>query len=119
MNFFTKFAVCTAIFAGAAIASAETVNFIQENAFHNPTKKLLTIADGQLKTKGQVMLYSKKAFDVDPSKKYTIKVTVSGNTVKPSNIFIGYYLLDNNLRSASAVNWQGVQDTFTSRVASW
>lgn len=113
MNSITKFAVCAAVLAGAAVVSAETLDFTKPGQFLNPMRKSITEANGQIKTKGKTFLISKQTFTIDPAKKYTVKVTVDGNTVKPSALYIGFQVIDANGRAYSAVNWQGQHYTFT------
>ena len=79
MNIFTKFAVCAAAFAGAAVVSAETLNLTQPGSFLNPMRKSVTEANGQIKTKGKTFLISKKIFTIDPAKAYTMSVKVDGD----------------------------------------
>ena len=66
MNSITKFAVCAAVFAGAAVVSAETLDFTKPGQFLNPMRKSVTEANGQIKTQGKTFLISKKVFTLDP-----------------------------------------------------
>ena len=112
MNSITKMAVCALALSGLSIASAETINFLEQGAL----KKLMgnmTVSKNEIKTKGKTFIMSKKVFELDPNKKYSFKLKVAGNNQKPVLIYVGFNLFDKNGKDATAVAWQGIPRTFT------
>ena len=112
MNSFTKIAVCAMAFAGLSIASAETVN-LADKTFLKKSFGDFSATGKEFTTKGMTYLFGSKSFDVDPAKKISFKLTVSGKLEKNARVYVGFNLMDAKGRGYQAIAWQGITTSFT------
>lgn len=116
MKKFTKFAVCAAAFASAALSVAETIN-IADPAFIRPVVGKAVIANNQIKHSGKAFLFGKKKFAIDPAKKYIFKYTIVNNSDKTVIVYGGLDFYDSKNKSYPSWSWQTDPRTFTELVA--
>lgn len=112
MKTFTKTVLCVMAFAGMSMASAETFNLAKQNFFWKP-KKGFTTNGTEFTTTGMTFLSSQKLYDVDPAKKYSVKIKVNSSVPRVCCLYVGFELHDAKGKSYQAVSWQGYPETFT------
>lgn len=120
MKSITKFVAAAAVMSGALLYGAEVIKFPAKDAF---SKSLVmkgvtvTFNEDNILCSGKAMLTSKKAIDIDPAKKYTLKLTAIGNDKVPTTIYVGFAMRNAKDQATDAIHWQGFANTLTEVVA--
>ena len=105
MNKFFISVVSAAAFCGAAFADG--IEFKLEKPADwqkNGMVKWVGEKKDVMQISGRTALYSSKAFDVDPAKKYYIEADVKVISGGPATTYLGFYLYDKNNRVVAAQN---------------
>lgn len=112
MKNFTKIAVCAMMFAGFFIVSAETINLADKSYLRKQFGEH-SATGTEFTTRGRTFLAASRPVGIDPAKKYSFKLKVTGKTEKNVRLYIGFNLMDINGRPYQALAWQGIASTFT------
>ena len=116
MKLFSKFALCAATFATAALYAAETIN-ITDPAFMRIVLGKGSVANNQIKHTGKAYFFAKKNFPIDAAKKYIFKYTIVNNSDKVMTVYAGLDFHDAKNKTYPSWCWQTNSATLTEVIA--
>lgn len=113
MKSITKLIMAAAAVSSAVLCGAEVINYSTKGGIKNIFGKKVTFKENSVVCQGQSILAGKKIIEIDPAKKYTLKLTAVGNAEKSTVLYAGFSMLDAKGRTTVAHNWQGYPGTLT------
>lgn len=116
MNLFSKLTVFAVAAAASVLTAAEVIDLTAKDFW--TSSKNVTFAEGEMTAKSRIFFRSKKAFDIDPTKKYTISMDITaGEGTKSAKVYYGLYPVSKTNKMCEAHNIQSIANTFTKVVA--
>ena len=104
----------SAIILAAFCCCAEVIDLTKET-FWQPLDNVLFF-ENTITSNGRAFLKSKNVFDIDPAKKYTIKLSVTGKNV-PAFVYVAFLPLGKYGEDLSTYTFQGHRNTLAQVLA--
>ncbi len=97
----------------AGTVSAEEITFDTQEAWSGISGRNVSVKDGALQIRGRVTLVSKKSFDIDPGKTYTLTGSFKSADGESAKLYFGFSQFDKDGKNIQTINTDTIPWTDT------